>query len=71
MMVSIFHTSIMKVSDIMASKLITINLEDTVSKALKIMYESNTSHLPVVDENGNFLGMIYAKQFLTVNAMPS
>jgi CBS domain-containing protein/ribosome-associated translation inhibitor RaiA len=61
----------MKVSDIMASKLITINLEDTVSKALKIMYESNTSHLPVVDDNGNFLGMIYAKQFLTVNAMPS
>ncbi|MFL6365758.1 MAG: CBS domain-containing protein [Nitrososphaeraceae archaeon] len=71
MMVLIFHTSIMKVSDIMASKLITINLEDSVSKALKIMYESNTSHLPVVDENGNFLGMIYAKQFLTVNAMPS
>jgi CBS domain-containing protein/ribosome-associated translation inhibitor RaiA len=61
----------MKVSDIVADKVITVNLEDTVSKALKLMYENNNSHLPVVDDNGNFLGMTYAKQFLTVNAMPS
>jgi CBS domain-containing protein/ribosome-associated translation inhibitor RaiA len=60
----------MKVSDIIADKVIPINLEDTVSRALKIMYENNTSHLPVVDDSGNFIGMIYAKQFLTVNAMP-
>ena len=61
----------MKVSDIVAYKAITANPEDTASRALKLMYENNTSHLPVVDDNGNFLGMVYAKQFLTVNAMPS
>jgi CBS domain-containing protein/ribosome-associated translation inhibitor RaiA len=67
----ISHTSIMKVSDIMADKVITVNLEDTVSKTLKLMYENNISHSPVVDEKDNFVGMISAKQFLTVNAMPS
>ena len=61
----------MRVSDIVAHKVITANPEDTASRALKLMYENNSSHLPVVDDKGNFLGMVYAKQFLTVNAMPS
>ena len=61
----------MKVSDIVAHKVITANPDDTASRALKLMYENNSSHLPVVDDKGNFLGMVYAKQFLTVNAMPS
>jgi CBS domain-containing protein/ribosome-associated translation inhibitor RaiA len=61
----------MKISDIVAYKVITADPEDTVSRALKLMYKNNTSHLSVVDDNGKFLGMVYAKQFLTVNAMPS
>jgi CBS domain-containing protein/ribosome-associated translation inhibitor RaiA len=61
----------MNVSDIVAHKVITANPEDTASRALKLMYENNTSHLSVVDDNGNFLGMVYAKQFLTVSAMPN
>jgi CBS domain-containing protein len=61
----------MIVSDIVTYKVITANIEDTVSRALKHMYENNTSHLPVVDDDGNLLGMVYAKQFLTANAMPS
>jgi CBS domain-containing protein/ribosome-associated translation inhibitor RaiA len=61
----------MKISDIVAYKVITADPEDTVSRALKLMYKKNTSHLSVVDDNGKFLGMVYAKQFLTVNAMPS
>ena len=60
----------MKVLEIVADKVITANPEDTVSRALKLMYENNTSYLSLVDK-GNFLGMVYAKQFLTVNAMPS
>jgi CBS domain-containing protein/ribosome-associated translation inhibitor RaiA len=61
----------MKVSDIIVHKVVTVNVEDTVSKALKIMYESKASHLPVLDENAHFLGMLYAKQFLTTNVIPS
>jgi CBS domain-containing protein/ribosome-associated translation inhibitor RaiA len=61
----------MKVSDIVEEKVVSVNSEDTVSKALKIMYERNASHLPVVDDNGSCLGMLYAKQFLTTNLMPS
>src|SRR5919202_1026286 len=61
----------MRVSDIVAHKVITANPEDTASRALKLMYENSSSHLQVVDDKGNFLGMVYAKQFLTVNAMPS
>jgi CBS domain-containing protein/ribosome-associated translation inhibitor RaiA len=61
----------MKVLEIVADKVITAYTEDTVSRALKFMYENNTSHLSLVDDNGNFVGMVYAKQFLTVNAMPN
>src|ERR687885_38005 len=61
----------MIVSDIVTNNAIIANVEDTVSRALKLMYENYTSHLAVVDANSNFLGMVYAKQFLTTNAMPS
>src|SRR5919205_1860179 len=66
-----FQTRTMKVWDIVASKAIAANPEDSASRALKLMYENNTSYLPVVDDNGIFIGMVYAKQFLTVNAMPN
>src|ERR687885_1250555 len=66
-----FDIYTMIVSDIVTNNVITANVEDTVSRALKLMYENNTSHLVVVDANSNFLGMVYAKQFLTTNAMPS
>ena len=66
-----FDRYTMIVSDVVTDRVITGNVEDTVSRALKLMHENNTSHLPVVDDNGNFLGIVYAKQFLTVNAMPS
>lgn len=61
----------MRVSDIVASTATTANPEYSASRALKLMYENNTSHLPVVDDSGVYLGMVYAKQFLNVNAMPS
>jgi CBS domain-containing protein/ribosome-associated translation inhibitor RaiA len=61
----------MIVSDIVTNNLITANVEDTASRALKLMYENNTTHLTVVDAKSNFLGIVYAKQFLTTNVMPS
>jgi predicted transcriptional regulator len=61
----------MKVSEIMISKIISLNLEDTVAKALNVMYENNINQIPIVDDKENYGGMIFAKDFLIVNAVPS
>src|SRR5919112_382683 len=61
----------MKVSEIMISKIISLNLEDTVAKALNVMYENNINQVPIVDEKENYCGMIFAKDFLMVNAVPA
>lgn len=59
----------MKVSEVMADKALSLNSEDTVAKALSIMHENNINQIPVVDDNGKYLGMIYAKEFLGANTM--
>ncbi len=61
----------MKVSEVMADKALSLNSEDTVAKALSIMHENNINQIPVVDDNGKYLGMIYAKEFLGANTMPT
>ena len=61
----------MKVSEIMISKIISLNLEDTVAKALNVMYENNINQIPIVDDKEIYGGMIFAKDFLIVNAVPS
>src|SRR5918998_881647 len=59
----------MKVSEIMISKIISLNLEDTVAKALNVMYENNINQIPIADDKENYGGMIFAKDFLIVNAI--
>jgi CBS domain-containing protein/ribosome-associated translation inhibitor RaiA len=63
----------MKVSEINANKIIMLSSEDSVAKALNIMYENNINQIPIidVDDDGKYIGMIYAKQFLGVNAIPT
>jgi CBS domain-containing protein/ribosome-associated translation inhibitor RaiA len=65
--------SIMKVSEINANKVIMLSSEDSVAKALNMMYENNINQIPIIDANddGKYIGMIYAKQFLGVNAKPT
>jgi CBS domain-containing protein/ribosome-associated translation inhibitor RaiA len=60
----------MKVSDIMVSKIISLNFDDTVAKALSVMHENNINQVPIVDEKDNYHGMIFAKDFLLVNTTP-
>ncbi|MCD6368055.1 MAG: CBS domain-containing protein [Candidatus Aenigmarchaeota archaeon] len=43
---------------------ITINKYETVGKARKIIRENNISRLPVIDKNGEFVGLIDATDFL-------
>jgi predicted transcriptional regulator/ribosome-associated translation inhibitor RaiA len=61
----------MNVSDIMVSNIISLNLEDTVGKALSVMYENNVNQIPILDNNKSYSGMIFAKDLLLVNAMPT
>ncbi len=51
------------VQDIMSKNVITINPEDTLGKAAKIMIEHDISGLPVV-ENGSLVGIITKKDLL-------
>jgi CBS domain-containing protein len=61
----------MNVSDIMVSNILSLNPEDTVAKALSIMYENNINQIPIVDDNKRYSGMIFAKDFLVANIIPT
>src|SRR5438067_465196 len=63
--------SIMNASEIMVGKVITLNSEETVAKALRTMHENDIYQISIVDDNRKYLGMVYAKEFLGINAMPS
>jgi CBS domain-containing protein/ribosome-associated translation inhibitor RaiA len=63
--------SIMNASEIMVDKVITLNSEETVAKALKMMHENDINQIPIVDDNRKYLGMVYAKEFLGINAVPA
>ena len=47
-----------------------LNSEETVAKALRMMHENDIYQIPIVDDNRKYLGMVYAKEFLGINAMP-
>jgi predicted transcriptional regulator/ribosome-associated translation inhibitor RaiA len=61
----------MKISDIMVDKVFTLSLDDTAAKALSVMHENNLNQLPVIDNDGKYRGMIFAKEFLNLNTVPS
>src|SRR5919108_1281477 len=61
----------MKVSEIMVTDLVTLSSEDAVAKALNFMADRSINQIPTVDENGKYLGMIFAKQLINSTAQPS
>jgi CBS domain-containing protein/ribosome-associated translation inhibitor RaiA len=61
----------MKVSEIMVTDIVTLSPEDTVAKALNLMADRSINQTPIVDENGKYLGMIFAKQLINSTAQPS
>src|SRR5919198_2781914 len=61
----------MKVSEIMVTDVVTLSSEDTVAKALNLMADRSINQIPTVDENGKYLGMIFAKQLINYTAQPS
>lgn len=47
-----------KVRDVMTKKVVTTTPEKDISKAAKIMSDRNINRLPVLDENGELVGII-------------
>ena len=60
----------MKVDDIMIKDIISLTPEDTVSKALNLMHSNRLNQIPIVNDSSDYMGMVFAKEFLSVNAFP-
>ena len=54
------------VAEIMTSPLMTVSPDMSIQECAKIMSDNHFHHLPVVDKNGNVIGMISATDFLVV-----
>jgi CBS domain-containing protein len=54
------------VREIMTSPLITVSPEMPIEECAQIMRQNHFHHVPVVDKNGNVVGMISATDFLVV-----
>jgi len=48
------------VSDLVGNELLTVESNDDLAKAARLMVEYNISGIPIVDENGNLEGVISA-----------
>jgi CBS domain-containing protein len=47
-----------RAKDIMTSDVITVTKDQTVNQVIEILMDKNISGLPVVDENGNVIGIV-------------
>ena len=61
----------MKISEIMTDDPITLSSDDTMAKALSIMYEKRINQIPIIDKYEKYQGMVFAKDFLNVSATAS
>lgn len=59
----------MNVSDVMIKDVISIEPEETVSKAISLMLDNRVHQLPVVAKN-SYKGMVYAKNLIEANVFP-
>jgi len=61
----------MKVSEVMINDVFTLSRDDTMAKALSIMYEKRINQIPVIDKYEKYEGMVFAKDFLNASAATS
>lgn len=61
----------MKISEIMVTDVFTLAAEDTVAKAFNLMVDRSINQVPVVDESGKYVGMLFAKQLINSTAQPT
>ena len=60
----------MKVLDIVRTKVVSLDPDETVGKALNIMSKNKIHQIPIIDGDSIYRGMIFAKQFVSINALP-
>lgn len=48
----------MQVKEVMTRQVLTVSTEDSVEKCSRLLIENNISSLPVLDENGELVGMV-------------
>lgn len=53
-----------KVSDVMTEGVISISSEDEMASAAKIMVDKDINRIPVIDEDGNLVGIITRKDII-------
>lgn len=54
------------VADIMASELVTFTPDTNINKAIHVLLEKRFSGAPVVDDNGNLVGVLSKKDCLKI-----
>lgn len=52
------ETTKIKVEDVMSEKLVTVNQDDRLVKAIRMIDEHDVTRLPVVDDEGNLVGIL-------------
>ena len=60
----------MNVGDIMTRDVVTIGAEAKVAQVVRLMLDKDLSGLPVVDQEGNVLGLITQRDVVTKHAHP-
>ena len=53
-----------KITDIMTTKLVTLSADDNVHQARSLLKQFNIRHLPIVDGEGKFAGMLTQRDLL-------
>ena len=54
----------MKARDVMTSPVVSIEPDDSVAQAIRIMLQRHISGLPVIDKEGRLVGMVTEGDFL-------
>jgi len=61
----------MKVSEIMVSNIASLAPEDTVAKAYSLMIDRSIHQVPVAEDGGMYVGMVFAKRLMASSAQPT
>lgn len=51
--------------------MLSLTSDDTMAKALSIMYEKRVNQIPIIDKYEKYQGMVFAKDFLNIRATTS
>jgi CBS domain-containing protein len=54
----------MQVRDVMTHNVISIGVDQPILQAIRLMLQNDISGLPVVDVNGNLIGMVTEGDFM-------